>query len=105
MSDKDTFAETPREGVAYIHPSIETKLSKEKRDEVHQIVQEIKNFGASQRQLLYLIYQLALNLESRSALVAITQAVNTTREQVAPVSKLVLDERSPAKRLIVVASS
>lgn len=83
-------------GVDYIQPSIETKLSKEKRDEVHEIIQEIRNFGVSQRQTLYLIYQLALGLESREALVAITSACNQTREQVA-VSQIV----QPSKKLIL----
>ena len=45
------------QNIPYIQPSIEGKLSKEKRDEIHQIVQEINNFGISQRQIIYLIYR------------------------------------------------
>jgi len=71
-----------KEEIPYIQPSIEGKLSKEKREEVQQIIQEIKNFGISQRQLLYLVYHLALNLEQREIMLAITNAVNANREQV-----------------------
>src|ERR1035437_7550180 len=74
--------DTKEDGISYVTPSIETKLPKQKKDEVHAIVKEIRDFGIGQRQILYLIYQLALGLESREALVAITSAVNGTRDSV-----------------------
>jgi hypothetical protein len=86
------LVDTPEEGVPYIKANnIETKLSKEKRDEVHEIVREIKQFGISQRQMTYLIYQLGLNLENRQAMLAVTQAVNSTRDFVPVESKIVVD--------------
>lgn len=84
--------------IPYIQPSIEGKLAKEKKDEIHQIVQEINNFGISQRQIIYLIYQLALQLEERSAMLAIVKAVNENREKI-PVEKTI--EQAPKKKLII----
>ena len=89
----------PQEGVTYVKPSsIETKLSTEKRDEVHQIVQEVLRFGINQRQLLYLIQQLSLNLENRQVMIALTTAINENREKIpapAVIAKL------PKKKIIV----
>lgn len=65
-----------------IVPSIETKLNKDKRNECKNIVREVMNFGVNQRQLLYLIYLLSLNLEEREAMLAIVRAVNENREKI-----------------------
>lgn len=84
LTNLDSMLEDiPEDGVSYIQSNpIELELSKDKREEVHGIVQEVLRFGVDQRQVLYLIYQLAMNLENRDAMVEITNAVNRTREQV-----------------------
>ncbi len=62
--------------------SIETTLSKQRRLECRQIVQEIKNFGIGQRQVLYLIQLLAFELENREVMLSILSAVKTNREEI-----------------------
>lgn len=62
--------------------NIETKLSKEKRLECRKIVKEIKDFGVSQRQILFLIQQLGLELENRETMIAITDAVKKHRDKI-----------------------
>jgi hypothetical protein len=62
--------------------NIETTLSKEKRLECRQIVDEIRNFRVSQRQVLYLIELLALELENREVMISVTQAVKANRNKV-----------------------
>ena len=52
------------ENATYIEPNIEFELPKEKRQECRNILMEIKNFGVSQRQILFLIRLLALELEN-----------------------------------------
>lgn len=80
----DAFLEDKAEdGASYIVPNIETKLSKEKRQECREIVQEIKEYGVSQRQLLYLVGLLALELEDQVTMKAITKAIGENRERVA----------------------
>lgn len=66
----------------YIIPNIEFKLPKEKRQDCRDIVLEIRKFGVSQRQTLYLIYLLALELEDRKAMQALVKAVGEHREEI-----------------------
>jgi len=87
-----TDPEDAEEGVSYIEPNIETKLSAPKRHECREIVQEIKNFGINERQKLYLIYLLSLELENREVMLALTKAVGENREKI-KVSGLVLPDR------------
>lgn len=77
-----TNADEAEEGVEYIVPNIEFKLPKEKRQECRDIVLEIRKFGVSQRQITYLIYLLALELENTQAMKAITRAVGEAREEI-----------------------
>ena len=91
--------DSPQEGVVYIQPtSIETKLSSDKRDEIHQIVQEVLRFGVSQRQLLYLIQQLTLSLENRQVMLALIAAINENREKI-PTAPVIA--KPPKKKIIV----
>jgi hypothetical protein len=84
----DTEAE---EGVDYIKPDLELKLSKEKRMECRQIVQEIKKFGiTSQRQLMYLIYLLSLEIEDIDTMKTITSAIKEGRKELGEEKKLIL---------------
>lgn len=46
---------------------------------VREIIQEIMNFGVSQRQIIYLIYLLALHLESKTEMDAIVDVVRFLR--------------------------
>lgn len=80
----DTFLEDPTEGEegSYIQPSIEHKLSKQKRQDCRDIVVEIKKFGISQRQLLYLIQLLALELENNDISKSIAKLIGEKREEV-----------------------
>lgn len=64
----------------FIVPNIETKLPKHKRDECRDILKEVRDFGVSQRQILFLIHLLALELENTDAMRAIAKAVGEVRE-------------------------
>lgn len=70
------------EGETYIKPNIEIELSPRKRKECRDILLEIKNFGISQRQLIYLIYIMSLELESSILMKKIVDAINTHRSGV-----------------------
>lgn len=98
MSDKEQpkvsefekfLDDEPEEGVEYIKPNIELKLSSEKRKECRNIVQEIRKFGINQRQILFLIQLLSLELEDREVMTALAKAIGENREKI-KISKLVL---------------
>lgn len=78
------------EGVAYIKPNIDITLGADKRMECREIVQEIRKFGVGQRQMLYLIQLLALELENREVMIALMEALRENREKV-PVSRLITE--------------
>lgn len=87
-----TDADETEEGVEYIKPDIELVLSPQKRTECRQIVQEIKKFGVTgQRQLLYLIYLLALEIEDQETMKSIVNACKTGRKDLKEEKKLILD--------------
>lgn len=89
-----------KEDEAYIVPNyIETKLSKEKRQECRGIVKTINDYGVSQRMKLYLIYLLALELENRDAMLKISKVVGECKDSIED-SKLILDNKEPVKKLI-----
>jgi len=80
----DSFlTDKPEEDASYVVPNIETKLSKEKRNECREIVREILDFGISQRQLLYLISLLSLELEDIITMKALNAAIGENRERTA----------------------
>ena len=60
---------------------IELKLSADRRQACRDIVREINRFGVSQRQKLYIVYLLALELENREHTLAITDAIKSVREK------------------------
>ncbi|MFA6049653.1 MAG: hypothetical protein WC761_00380 [Candidatus Paceibacterota bacterium] len=82
-----------KEGEEYIKPNIEHKLSSAKRQECRDILREIKTFGVSQRQMLYLIYLMSLELEDTVTTKALVKAVGENRDKI-PVSVL---ETGPRK--------
>jgi len=96
LTDKSKSDESDKE--SYIIPNIETKLPKRKRDECREIVKEIKEFGVSQRQLLYTIYLLSLELENIEAMRNIAKVVGEVRETI-PVNSLNLEEKSEGKKV------
>ncbi len=92
------LTETPEDNVEYIKPNIELKLSKEKRQECRDILLEIRKFGVNQRQILYLIYLLSLELEDNVTMKALAKAIGENRENINPgvfqkeqKNKLILD--------------
>ena len=103
MADTDTditpegaaafLSDEAEEGVSYISPNVELKLPAAKRMECREIVREIKDFGINERQKLYLIYLLALELENREVMLALTSAIGENREKI-KVSGLVLPTNS-----------
>jgi hypothetical protein len=88
---------------SYVNPSIEVKLSKEKRQACRDILLEIRNFGVSQRQIMYLIYLLALELEDQAAMQAISTACGEHRENI-PLTRedtALESVKTPKKKIIV----
>lgn len=76
-------------GVAYIKPHLEVNLTPEKKQECRNILAEIKNFGVSQRQMLFLIDLLSLELDALDLVREIRTAVKNQRE------KMNQDSQSP----------
>jgi len=86
-----TDPENVEEGVNYIQPDLELKLAKDKREDCRQIVQEIKAYGVtSQRQTLYLIYLLALEIEDAAVLKTIVDACKMGRKELADTKTLII---------------
>lgn len=86
-----TDADETEDGVGYIQPDIELKLPPAKRNECREIVREIKSFGVrSQRQILYLIYLLALEVEDPETMKALTGACKVARKDLDEEKKLIL---------------
>jgi hypothetical protein len=92
------LTEEAQEGEEYIQPNIELELSVNKRKDCRDIVMEIRKFGVSQRQMLYIIYLLSLELEDNKTMKAIAKAIGENRKNV-PVSPTV--ERSQTPTLIL----
>jgi hypothetical protein len=88
-----TDVDEPEEGVEYIKPDIELKLPAHKRNECREIVQEIKNFGATgQRQLLYLIYLLSLEIEDIETMRGLVAACKQGRKELPEEKKLIIPD-------------
>lgn len=90
----DTFltdADETEEGVEYIQPDIELKLPAAKRNECREIVREIKSYGVrGQRQLLYLIYLLSLEIEDPNTMKTLVGACKSGRKELSEEKKLIL---------------
>lgn len=101
--EKTSTSQSEVDEPSYITPNVELKLSKEKRQICRDILLEIKNFGVSQRQILYLIYLLALELEDNNAMRSITAACGEHRENI-PLTAWDLASqvaKAPKKKIIV----
>ena len=92
------LTEEAQEGEEYIQPNIELELPVSKRKDCRDIVMEIRKFGVSQRQMLYIIYLLSLELEDNKVMKAIVKAIGENRKNV-PVSPTL--ERSNIPSLIL----
>jgi hypothetical protein len=64
--------------------SVETMLTKDRKDECRNVLQQLNSFGFSQRQKLYLSYLMALELENHHASKYLVDAVKQTRTILAP---------------------
>lgn len=64
----------------FIKPNIEHRLPANKRKECRDILLEIKSFGVSQRQMLYLIYIMALELDDQATMRALVGVIGEHRE-------------------------
>ena len=94
------LSDTLEEGQAYIKPNyIETTLSKDKKQECRDIVRTINEYGVSQRQKLFLIHLLALELENRTLLTGIAKAVGDSQNEIeAQKKRIVLEENGKQDR-------
>lgn len=92
------LTEEAQEGEEYIQPNIELELPANKRKECRDITLEIRKFGVSQRQILYLIYLLSLELEDNKTMRAVVKAIGDNRKNV-PVTPTL--ERSQTPSLIL----
>lgn len=81
-----------------IKPNIEMELSAEKRQTVREIIKEIKNFGVSQRQMVYLIYCLSLELENNEFMRDLVAVVGKHRSKV-PVQ--ISEQNIPKKKILL----
>lgn len=99
--DMLTSEEDVQEGEAYVVPNyIETKLPKEKRMECRGIVKTINQHGISQRQKLYMIYLLSLELENRDSMMKIVKVVSECKDTIED-SKIIVDRETPAKKILL----
>lgn len=85
---------TENKDETYVKPNIEFELPKEKRQVCRDIVKEIKDFGISQRQLLFLIQLLSLELENREVMNALSKAIGENRNKISAGNKLIVPEET-----------
>lgn len=78
----------------YIQPNIEHELDKVKRQECRDIVQAIKEHGVNQRQLLFLINLLAMELENGDVMRSIVKACGEARKSIPAGNRLVIPGKS-----------
>lgn len=101
FDDMLTSEDDVQEGEAYVVPNyIETKLPKEKRMECRGIVKTINQHGISQRQKLYMIYLLSLELENRDSMMKIVKVVSECKDTIED-SKIIVDRETPAKKILL----
>ena len=99
--DMLTNEDDVQEGEAYVVPNyIETKLPKEKRMECRGIVKTINQHGISQRQKLYMIYLLSLELENRDSMMKIVKVLSECKDTIED-SKIIVDRETPAKKILL----
>lgn len=87
VEEKDTDGDAD---VVYVQPNVEIELPKEKRQVCRDIIMEIKNFGVNQRQILFLIQLLAMELENTEVMKAIVKTIGNVRKDIPAGNKLVV---------------
>lgn len=87
------FFEDEQPGEVYIKPRLDMKLSDKHKSECRQILGEIKKFGINQRQLLFLIDLLAMEVESNETMRAIRSATEAGRGKSAESTGLIIPQR------------
>lgn len=65
----------------YIKPNLEMKLTDKQKSSCREIVQEIKKFGVNQRQLMFLLDLLVLELENMDSVRRLRGALRAEREE------------------------
>ena len=103
MSDKqhqDLGGEEEQEPI-YVQPNIEHELQKDKRQICRDIVKEIKDFGVNQRQILFIIQLLAMELENREVMNSLTKAVGEARKEIPVGNKLILPETPTGNKKLI----
>jgi hypothetical protein len=79
----ELLTEIPEKDKQYITPSyIETKLNSDRKMEARNIVRVINEYGVSDRQKLFIIYLLALELENRILLSGIASSVAAAEKEI-----------------------
>lgn len=87
------FFEDEKPDQVYIKPRLDMKLSDKHKAECRDIAQEIKKFGINQRQLLFLIDILAMEVENNETMRAIRKATESGRDKAPEDSGLILPQR------------
>lgn len=93
--------EEEQENIVYVEPNIEHELPKDKRQTCREILKEIKEFGVNQRQILFLIHLLAMELENQEAMRAISKTVGDVRKEIPVGNKLILAEQPKNNKKLV----
>jgi len=75
------FLEEEQPGVLYIKPRLDLTLSDKQKSDCWDILMEIRKFGINQRQLLFLIDILAMEVESNITMRAIRAATEAGRDK------------------------
>lgn len=89
------------DGVSYVAPNyIETKLTKASKQKCRNMVRTINEFGISQREKLFLIYLLSLELEHRESMLKITKAVGECQGSIES-PKVIIEDDKPQKKQIL----
>lgn len=80
----ESFLEDEAEdGVEYVKPKyVELSLAKERKLELRALLKTLNEYGLSQRDRLFLIYIMALEFESREAMLAVTDAVSVADQYI-----------------------
>lgn len=73
------FLEEEQPGVVYIKPKLDLSLSDKQKSDCWDILMEIRKFGINQRQLLFLVDLLAMEVESNVTMKAIRAATEAGR--------------------------
>jgi hypothetical protein len=71
---------------AFVEYNFELELTKDKKQECRDIVKEIKRFGVSQRQMLYVIYLLGLEFVNSEVMNSVCNAAKSCRKLLLPSS-------------------